>query len=182
MPVDPAQLLRRLEPAVRPGPSGAAAHRPNLPIERQDFDALLTMVASGRISSGRPVQCRCELSSPLDEQQLERLAAAADDAEAEGAQRAVMIIDGRAVVMDVPQRVIDTEVSAHGSARVFSGVDAAMYVPGPDDDAHDALPPFPGCGLVPGTVARQLERALLLDGGAPSAAADADASATPSTD
>jgi len=106
----------------------------------------------------------------LTEAQLERLGSAADQAEAAGADRAVMIIDGRAMVMDVPQRVIETEISAQsgassdgeGRATVFNHVDAAVYVPGEDDASAAAPPPLPGNGLVPGAVARQLERALLL--------------------
>jgi len=169
MPVDPAQLLRRLEPAVRPGSIGRR-HDPQRPIEQQDFDQLLTMVARGNVSSGRHVRCDCALDDPLTDERLERLASAADQAEAAGSDRAVMIIDGRAMVMDVPQRVIETEISARasanndaaGSATVFGEVDAAVYVPHEDDAITAALPPIPGNGLVPGTVARQLERALLL--------------------
>lgn len=170
MPIDPAQLLKRLEPAVRPCGASQRSADPNRPIDEQDFDALLTLVARGDLSSGRVVRSAFESDEPLTDAQLERLASAADQAEAAGADRAVMILDGRALVMDVPQRVIETELSAQagarsgtsGSATVFSEVDAAVYVPGEDEPFPAGVPPMPGCGLVPGSVARQLERALLL--------------------
>ncbi len=142
-------------------------HRnPHAPIEQRDFDSLLKLVSTGELHTDRPVLCECDLEPPLDEAQLGRLGSAADQAESEGANRAVMIIDGRALVMDVPLRVIDTEVSARSSAKSFTHVDAAVYVAGADDDADAALPPFPGSGLVPGAVAQQLERALLLENSA----------------
>ena len=163
MAIDPAQLLRRLEPAVRPSGASPVRRAPGVPIEQRDFDSLLTLVASGDVHSGRPVRCDCELDPPLDDSQWQRLASAADQAEAEGSQRAVMILDGRALVMDVPERVIDTEVSAQPRANSFTRVDAAVFVPGDGDATDRSLPPFPGTGLIPGAVADQLERALLLE-------------------
>lgn len=162
MNTNATKLLRKLEPAVRPTAAGAARNfAPRAPIDALDFDSLLSLVAHGDYSSGRRVQCDCELSDPLDDEQLERLAIAGDMADAAGAQRAVMVIDGRAMIMNVAARVIDTEISAPGSAKVFSEIDAAINVPRADDGPVEILLPFPGGGVIPGPVARQMERALL---------------------
>lgn len=160
MNTDSTRLLRKLEPAVRPA-AGERAHAPRPPIDAQQFDSLLQLVAHGELSSGRSVECDCELSDPLDDDQLARLADAADRAEAAGAQRAVMVIDGRAVIMNVPDRVIDTEISAPGSAKVFGDIDAAVNVPRADEGPVEVLLPFPGGGAVSPSVAREMERALL---------------------
>ena len=128
MPIDPVQLLKQLEPAVRPVGSRAAAAPPAL-FEDRSFDDLLTLVSSGSISSGRPVRATVDLDPPLDDAQRDRLAAAADLAEASGAGRALMLIDGRGLVLDVADRSITAEHSAGAPAPVIR-LDAAVYVAG----------------------------------------------------
>jgi len=92
------------------------------------FGDLLTMVASGRLRSDRAITVApgAALDPPLAERQLERLAAAADEAEAAGARRAVMLIDGRGVVLQVGDRRVDGEV-APGTPLI--DIDAAVAVP-----------------------------------------------------
>ncbi len=128
MVLDPQALLRRLEPAVRRGgPAPAVQRVPG--IAEADFGDLLTMVASGRIRSDRAVQVSPDamLDPPLDDSQLERLAAAADEAEAAGARRAIMLLDGRGVVMDIASRRIDAEAVPGRGPLV--DIDAAVAVP-----------------------------------------------------
>jgi hypothetical protein len=141
MVIDPIQLLKRLEPAVRPVAAPAGRTDANAPLEQQSFDELLSLVSHGRVHSGRAVRVADDaaLSEPLTDEQVQRLAAAADRAEAAGARRAVMLIDGRGVVMDVPQRTISTELTS--SDRSITRIDAAVYVAGEDDAAGDVRPP-----------------------------------------
>jgi hypothetical protein len=129
MVLDPQALLRRLEPAVRRGgPAPAIQRVPG--IAEAGFGDLLTMVASGRIRSDRAVFVAPDaaIEPPLDESQLERLAAAADEAEAAGARRAIMLLDGRGIVMDLAGRRIDAE--ARPGSGPLTDIDAAVAVPG----------------------------------------------------
>ena len=129
MVLDPQALLRRLEPAVRRGgPAPAIQRVPG--IAEAGFGDLLTMVASGRIRSDRAVMVAPDavLDPPLDESQLERLAAAADEAEAAGSRRAIMLLDGRGIVMDLASRRIDAE--ARPGSGPLTDIDAAVAVPG----------------------------------------------------
>lgn len=136
MSLDPSDLLRRLEPAVRRGGPGPAV-RPVPGIATADFGDLLTLVASGRLQSDRPVVLgpAADIDPPPTPDQLTRIASAADEAERAGARRAVMLIDGRGMVLDVPARRLETEARAGGPA--VTGLDAAVAVP----DAETVVEP-----------------------------------------
>ncbi len=167
MAADSAHLLRRLEPAVRPAfATPPPPQRPQPPLEGQSFDELLALAQQGSVRSGRAVHWGeasgggwgADPASPIDEQQLARLSAAADVAEAAGARRALMLIDGRGVVLDVANRTLVAELADDGAARAVK-VDAAVNVPDPDHDPDGppATPPSPGLmrqvsGAVPAEV------------------------------
>lgn len=150
-------LLKKLEPPVRP----TYAKSTSDPASRAALDAapfadLLTLVADGSLSSERPVSIDFETTDQFDEQQLARLASAADLAESSGAHRALMLIDGRGVVLDVAERRLELELSGDMSTTV--ALDAAVYVV--ETGALDAgSVPWPGTGLIPPAVATQIERA-----------------------
>ncbi|UCD76371.1 MAG: hypothetical protein JSV91_05485 [Phycisphaerales bacterium] len=157
MPIDPAQLLKRLEPPVRPGAAGGPRQVPRVPIEQQSFDQLLTLVTRGDVQSDRPVDLAFVPEEEITEEQMSRLAAAADLAQSRGARRAVMLIDGRGLLMNVQGRAVETELSA-GEERVFQNVDAAVYVAG-EEEGLDEAPRMPGAGVIPPAVAAQIEAA-----------------------
>ena len=157
MSIDPAQLLKRLEPPVRPGAASGPPALPRLPIEQQSFDQLLTLVARGNVRSDRPVELAFSPGDELSDEQMERLAAAADLAQTRGARRAVMLIDGRGLVMDVAGRKLEAELAA-GEGRMIQSIDAAVYVAG-DEEALDGPTLMPGAGLIPPAVAAQFEAA-----------------------
>ena len=138
MPTDPVNLLRKLEPPVRPAGAPRSGRAPNAPFEELGFNQMLSLVTDGQVSSGRPISVGSEamLREELDDAQHARLAAAADVAESAGAGRAVMLIDGRALVMDVAGRAVTGELAAGGSNTVID-VDAAVTVA---DDTATALP------------------------------------------
>src|SRR5687768_1214603 len=101
MVLSAAQLLRNLEPAIRPGGAGTLTPPPTrgtAPLESQSFEQLLALAKSGGMASGRPVEFEFEVQPPLEAAQIDRLAQAADQAEAAGAKTALMLIDGRAFV------------------------------------------------------------------------------------
>jgi hypothetical protein len=140
MIVDPIQLLRKLEPPVRPAgaPGTGAAGRP--PLEAQSFDQLLSIVSTGSIQSGRPVTLDRHASiGALEPAQLDRLAHAADAAEASGSRQAVMLIDGRGLVVDIAARTVTSELGDSGMGsgpQPVMGIDAAVYVAGDENETQ----------------------------------------------
>ncbi len=158
MTLDPAQLRRQLEPVVRPGlaPSVPAPARPGL--ADQSFGELLALASRGGIESGRRVQVTFEPNETLDDQQITRLSAAADLAEASGARRAMTLIDGRGFVLDVEQRTLTAELLAGAGSRFVHELDAAIYVPGADEQETEPLGP-PAARMPPSAVARQIASA-----------------------
>jgi hypothetical protein len=138
MHADPAHLLKALQPAVSPGATAPA--RP--PLDARPFDALLAEAGTGAIRSDRPVRAAATLDPPLTPAQLDRLAAAADRAEAAGARSVLTLLDGRGLVLDVATRSVTAELTGAGSPVVR--VDAAMSL-----GADDAPRPVFLAGLTP---------------------------------
>jgi hypothetical protein len=148
------ELLRRLDPAVRPA-FAAPPRSGKAPVESQSFDQLLALARGGQMHSGRQVGVGCELNPPLDAQQLERLAGAADQAEADGSHRALMIMDGRALVLDVASRTIEAELTDQ-NAPSTSNIDTAVRVGSLNQQGSLKHLQPPGNGLPPAGVIRQL--------------------------
>jgi len=152
-PTDATFLLKRLEPAVRPSYFGHGSARPSAPLEQQPFEDLLAAAKAGRLASGRSVSAALESGEALKPGQLERLAAAADVAEASGAQRAVLFMDGRAFVLDVATRSVSGELSMSSRS---ANIDAAVYVPAEGEHA-EPRPLGPPGAVAPRGVAEQIE-------------------------
>ena len=150
-PTDPSFLLRKLEPAVAPSYLTAPAAKPNAPLEHLPFDELLAEARAGQLSSGRTVSAGFELSP----QQLDRLAGAADLAEASGASRAMLLLDGRAMVLDVSTRTISGELSLSSQ---IERIDAAVYVPA-EGEQEPPKPLGPPSSVAPRGVAEQIANA-----------------------
>ncbi len=157
MTIDPNILLRQLEPAVRPAYAGAPSTRPAAPLEHQPFDELLARASKGLIASGRPVSARFATAEPFTGEQLARLSAAADLAETAGATTALLLMDGRGLVLDVSTRTLAAELSADASSRV-TDLDAAVFVAG-DAAASTTAPLSPPGGVAPPAVGEQLDAA-----------------------
>jgi hypothetical protein len=141
-PSNSLDLLRRLEPVVRAGGSLPKSATHGL-FESRSFDELLAGAFAGRVRSDRPVQVAAEVQPPLDAAQLERLAMAADRAEAAGARRALMLLDGRGVIMDVATRSVVAEMKP-GDVGDMLRVEAAMVVPVVARDGDRNGSPFAG--------------------------------------
>lgn len=146
MGIDPQQLLRTLGSGVRPtGAEGGAPGRGSI-AGGGSFADMLREASSG--SAGRaPVSVAKNAGVDLSPGQLERLAQAADRAQAEGADRALVLIDGMTLKLDVATRTITGRVTADGSVkgpRVHTGVDAVVTVPAADEVAIPGVVPPPG--------------------------------------
>ena len=153
-PIDPTFLLKQLEPAIRPAYLGTPPSRPTAPLEQQPFDELLASAKAGRLASGRDVSAAYE-GEPITTEQFQRLAIAADRAESSGAQRAVLLIDGRALMLDVATRTISSELTA---SSAMEKIDTAIYVP-TESEQTNTRPVGPPSGIAPRGVALQIEQA-----------------------
>lgn len=140
-------LLRSLAAGIRPMPHAAGASTPVGPLAphelaRSDFAALLGR-AKG-LASDRPVTVAKDAKVSLTDDQLSRLAQAADHAEAQGANRALVRIDDQWLTLDVATRTITgvfDPVHAQASAgpSVLTGLDAVIHVPGAANSPARAL-------------------------------------------
>lgn len=128
-------LLRALGGSRGGGAAGQAG--PGAP----SFDQLLRSARSGSLSSGLPVKLAQGANVELSQEQLSRLAQAADLAESRGVSRGVFLIDGMAITMDVPVRTVTGRIPSDATSVVDS-IDAVVSVP-----------PAPGAG-VPGSDAQ----------------------------
>lgn len=146
-----AELLRLLAAGTSRDPAGSGAAS----LAGTDFAAVLDAAGSRVTPSGRTVSVAKEAGVNLSAEQIARLSAAADRAEAAGAKRAVVLIDGQTLQLDVLAREITAKVDL--SAGVATGVDAVLAVPA-GDAAAAVLPP--GAGSLPANAAllRVLER------------------------
>jgi hypothetical protein len=109
-----------------------------------DFAAMLGKAKAGEISSGRAVTIGRGVDVRLSSEQLDRIAAAADRAESQGATSALVLIDGQALKLDVTMREVTGKADIAGGG-VLTGVDAVVSVhSGGGKDA--AATPLPGAG------------------------------------
>ena len=156
MALSAAQLLKGLEPAVRPiplAPPHATSARATF--ESQSFGELLALAKSGGIDSGREVQLSFDAQPPLEQAQLDRLAQAADRAEAAGAQHALMMIDGRSFVLDVESRTLTAELS-HASPVQAVNIDTVLFVENQDSSQGTVSLPLPSVGVMHSGIASKL--------------------------
>jgi hypothetical protein len=144
MTSDPTFLLRQLSPAVLPAAVPAAAPHPT--IDRQGFDELLAQARAGSLTSGRSLAVGFRPAESLTGSQLDRLAVAADMAEASGAKRALLLLDGKGLLLDVAARTLTGQL-LDGAANV----DVALFA-----GAKEGPLPMPGA-VAPRGVTRHFE-------------------------
>lgn len=131
--IDPLNLLQQLSSGVR-GVDGAAASTGPAGV----FEGLLSKARGGQLSSGRGVSIEPGVGVEFSAGQMQRLAEAADRAEAAGAQQAIVRIDGTLVRMDVAERRVTAEIDArHGD--VLTGIDAFVEASDPMGDGAAQL-------------------------------------------
>ncbi|MBX3379186.1 MAG: hypothetical protein KF805_03765 [Phycisphaeraceae bacterium] len=115
-------------------------------VQGQSFADLLAGKASGKLLSGRGVSVRAESGVELNPEQLARLGNAMDQAEAAGAQHALVMIDGMALKVDVGVRQVLEQVDLK-KASVMSGIDTVVHAG--DHSASAQKSPMPAAGFHP---------------------------------
>ena len=152
MNLDAHQLLRRLEPAVRPAGAGRAGVG-RTPLDQAGFDDLLARAASGEFNSGRPVE-QDSLEEPVDEAFAERLAFVADAAEAAGFETVLVVVEERPLVLEVADRRLGGEL-APADGDSLRPVDAAVRLVA-DEDTHRTDAAGPTAAIVPPAIAEAI--------------------------
>lgn len=151
MTIDPRQLLRRLEPAVRPTGNGGASGRAS--VADGGFLELLSLAESGAMESARePILAD---GATLEPTTLAQVGRALDLAEGRGAQRAVVVAEGRTFIAHVPSRTLERLETRDDF--VFEEVDAAIAIRG--ESATFAHRPMGPRALPPVSIAEQFEAA-----------------------
>ena len=149
MTIDPRQLLRRLEPAVRP--AGESSAQPRISAADGDFLELLSFAKAGGVESGRePVVAD---GSTLEPSTLAQVGRALDLAQSRGARRAAVVAEGRTFIADVATRRLERLESR--DEFIFEEVDAAIAIRG--ETATYATLPLGPRALPPRGIAEQLE-------------------------
>ncbi len=134
-------LLRRLSPTTSSTPavnppraSGAVSGAGEL-----DFAQLLSKAQAGQLSSGMTVRVSPHAGVELNPMQLARLSIAADRAEAQGATRAVALIDGQALQIDVATRTVLGKADLSGAGTI-TNIDSVIVVPNEGDGVGIGAP------------------------------------------
>jgi hypothetical protein len=144
------ELLRSLGSGILPPGVDAAARR--APVESMGFAELLNKARSGTMESGIAVKVQPGVGVDLSSDQLARLQKAADQAEAEGAARALVVLDGMMLKMDVPTRTI-IGVQPPESTGIMTGIDSVIMLgsaSNADTKVQTVSPPTKGIlGLSP---------------------------------
>jgi len=142
-------LLSALGGIIRPRGVGSGDHTPNPgSIDQEgEFAAALAKAQSGDMATNAPVSIAKGLELKLSASQLSRLSGAADRAEAQGIGRAIVLMDGQALTLDVASRTITG--LADLSATSVHGAEAVITV-APETDQHAALlgPPSAGAAAL----------------------------------
>jgi hypothetical protein len=155
MTIKASDMLRKLGSGV--APAGAARAVGDT---QGDFARMLDSARRGELRSNQPVTISPRVEVELSQDQLTRLADAADRARASGLKNALVLIDGQALTLDVAQRTITGVFDAsRGQAAGIDGVVGASAAG--QSDGGVALP-LPGGGLLGNTSLTALLESLTL--------------------
>lgn len=149
-------LLGLLRPSTVPANSAQGPDPAQL--QGADFDSLLTKARGGQLASGREVTVAKGAGVRLSPDQLARISIAADKAEAQGATRALVTIDGHSFKLDITARQITGAVDLT-QGGVLTGIDAVLRIPSDKAAATDprTLPlPRTGAGMGNASLLRAL--------------------------
>ena len=129
-----ANLMRMLEPAVRPsGTPAPPATKPNAPIEDKSFQTLLDEQSTQPLRLSGHAQQRLEQSNiQLDDAQLQALGQAADKAEAKGSKDALFLMQQLGLIVNIPNRTVLTILSPDRMKDgVVTQIDSTVLVEDP---------------------------------------------------
>jgi len=130
MSVSSTSLLRALGSVVRPP---GVERAPSDGIASLSFDELLKRAAAGQVRSDAPITLAPDCGVQLSDEQLAKVALAADQAEAQGVSRALVCIDGMMLKLDVGVRTITGKIDPSTSG-LYTGIDGVVTF-SPDDSA-----------------------------------------------
>jgi len=124
------------------------------------FADLLAKAQAGEVSSHVPVTVANGAGVSLSDEQLRRLSIAADRAEASGVSRALVLIDGMALRLDVGVRQVTGRVEL-GPGAALAGVDGVVRAPeaAPAGTMEVPIAQAPGVSSMNATLLRALARA-----------------------
>jgi hypothetical protein len=120
--LDPLGILSSVRSAGSPATS---PHK--LQLAGSNFSSLLSQAQNLSLSSASPVTVDARSKIELSADQLERLSVAADRAEALGMDTALVLIDGKGVVLDVGARRVTSQIDQNAVA--LSDVDGVIAAP-----------------------------------------------------
>ena len=128
-----ADLLRGLEPAVRPLGAPAPAVRPHKPIERSDFREIFEGARNRSLKLSVHAQQRlADRGVELSESQWSALNNAALRAEAKGARDALMLMDRLGLIVNVPNRTVLTVLPEERMREgIITQIDSTVLVDEP---------------------------------------------------
>lgn len=137
---DSSQLLRMLDPSVRPTGAPATQAQPKAPVDSASFDQLLERAEADPSTGGaRELKLSAHAQQRLTERgvelapsQMQALAEAADRAEAKGAGESLMLMDRLGLIVNIPNRTVKTVLPADRMRDgVVTNIDSTVIV----DDA-----------------------------------------------
>ncbi len=126
-----AQLLRMLEPAVRPAGAPALPNAPKPALDQQSFDEILADAqhAAPVKVSGHASQRLEQMGMTLGPEQLEAVAEATDRAAARGANESLMLLDRLGLIVNIPNRTVVTALSEQRmNEGVVTNIDSTVWV------------------------------------------------------
>jgi len=136
-------LLQKLASGIRPAGPERAVTPALREVAGPGFAELLAKAGQGEITSGLPVTIARNAGVELSAEQLARVGVAADRAQAAGADRAIVLIDGAALKLDVATRTISGPADLAPGA-VHGDIDALVVAAGPATAAAGPVPPGAG--------------------------------------
>ena len=99
-----------------------------------DFEALLRKAATGSAASGLAVEIDPSADVQLSDDQTQRLSAAADMARSQGFDRALVLLDGQGLVLEVAQRRVVGRVDP-AEVGAVGDIDGVVAAPASADAA-----------------------------------------------
>lgn len=164
----PTDILKKLEPIVRPAGAERASSRRSSPVESLSFDELIDSAQRSPSLAGQRVHTPPGMELTDDERSA--LIDAADCANRGGSRASLVLVGDRAFVLDVPARAIEREVTRADTDSIFvDEVDSAVLTTGQRESgasssaASATLIQRLGAGAAPPTIAeaRSARRAKL---------------------
>lgn len=138
-------LLKRLEPAVRPAGAPAPSIQGKKPLEQRSFDELLEEAGRGGAAYAEPLKFSSHARQRLEErgvrlndQQIHALSSAASDAQAKGATDALMLMDRLGLIVNLPNRTVLTVLPENRMrSGIVTQIDSTVIVDDPTPKPAD---------------------------------------------